>query len=256
MVARKKIVPPVTPRIVQANPRQRFVRYVMLLCALLLVVWFSYDYGRTQAPATTSSDAPVTAQSGELKQRITELEQERDTLKQQVTQLERSLGQANRALGAAQTLRQAPKQEPTPAPKQVVTSTSETPVARPVANTPEPVDYTLLLNDIRLEQTESENVYRVTFSVENAANNDDRVIGSIWIAVNGLSGKAPKRLSFKSLSSDNRSYVKMGFSQQQYVTEEIRLPDNFRPKNILIEAKPYGEKYTGTSEKITWTTDE
>ncbi len=254
MVARKKIVPPVTPRIVQANPRQRFVRYVMLLCALLLVGWFSYDYGRTRAPA--SGDAPVTEQSGELKQRITELEQERDTLKQQVAQRERSLGQANRALGAAQTLRQAPKQEPTPAPKQVVTSTSEAPVARPVANTPEPVDYTLLLNDIRLEQTESENVYRVTFSVENAANNDDRVIGSVWIAVNGFSGKEPKRLSFKTLSSDDRSYVKMGFSQQQDFTEEIRLPDTFRPKNILIEAKPYGEKYTGTSEKITWTTDE
>jgi len=46
----------------------------------------------------------------------------------------------------------------------------------------------------------------------------------------------------------------MGFDQQQDVMEDVVLPENFRPKNILIEAKPYGEKYTGTSTKITWLT--
>jgi hypothetical protein len=253
MVPRKKIVPPVTPRIVQTNPRQRFLRFAMLLGAFLLVAWLSYDYGRT--PAQTNGDT-VTAQSTESKQRITELEQERDTLKQQVEELEQSLRQANRALGAAQTRSQVPA----PAPKQIVKQAPpaprKAPAAAPVASAPEPVDYTLLLNDIRIEQTESENAFRITFSVENAANNTDRVIGTIWIAVNGHSGKQPRRLSFNTLSSDNRTYVKMGFSQQQDITEVIVLPDNFRPKNILIEAKPYGEKYTGTSEKVIWSTDE
>lgn len=247
MVPRKKIVPPVTPRIVQTNPRQRFIRNAMLLGIFLLVVWLSYDYGRNQAPAPASSDAPVT-HSAESKQRITELEQERDTLRQQVAELEQSLMQANRAIGTAQARNKVPAQRPPPVRKTAS-------VVTPVTSAQEPVEHTLLLNDIRLEQTESENVYRITFSVENAANNSDRVIGSIWIAVNGLVGKEPKRLSFKSLSSDNRTYVKMGFSQQQDVTEEISLPDNFRPKNILIEAKPYGEKYTGTSEKVTWDTN-
>jgi len=208
-------------------------------------VWFSYDYGRTQAPA--NGEAPI-AQDRESEQRIKDLEQERDTLKQQLAGLKQRMKQDNQAYERKQTRIQAQPQADDlqrEVPEQA---------QAPAATVSEPVDNTLELDNLRIEQTESENVFRVSFSVLRAGDSTGRVIGTIWIAVNGFSGKEPRRLSFKTLSPDRRPYVKMGFDQQQDVTEDVVLPEDFRPKNILVEAKPYGEKYTGTSMKTVWVT--
>lgn len=247
-MARPKVVPPVTPRIVQDPPGQRLFRYVLLICAFLLAVWFSYDYGSKQAPA---SGEAVVVQSRESEQRITELEQERDALKQQVAELEQRMKQANQALKAAQARTQAPQQAAQSSQRAAPVLIPE---QEPATIESDPADNTLRLENVRIEQTESENMYRIGFSVMHAGDSTGRVIGTVWIAVNGFSGKKPRSLPFKTLSPDRRQYVKMGFDQQQDVMEEVVLPDDFRPKNILIEAKPYGDKYTGASEKITWIT--
>jgi hypothetical protein len=247
MMARQKIVPPVTPRIVQDPPGQRLFRYALLFCAFLLAVWFSYDYGRKQAPANGET---AVVQPGESEQRIAELEQERDALKQQAAELEQRMKQANRALKAAQARTRAPQQAQSPQPA----APALIPEPQPATTESEPADNTLKLANVRIEQTESENAFRIGFSVMHSGNSNGRVIGTIWIAVNGFSGRKPRSLSFKTLSPDRRQYVKMGFDQQQDVMEEVVLPDDFRPKNILIEAKPYGDKYTSTSEKIAWIT--
>jgi len=255
MLARKKIVPPVTPRIVQANSGQRFLRYALLVCALFLAAWFSYDYGRTQAPA--NGEAPV-AQSGESEQGLTRLEQERDTLRQQVADLQQSMRTARQDLEAAQariqSLQQAAssqREAPQPAPAPISALQSEAEPATAVSGS---ADNTLQLENVHIEATESENVFRIGFSVMQHGDSSNRVTGTIWIAVNGFSDGEPKRLSFKRLSPDRRSYVKMGFDLQQDVTEDVVLPDNFQPKNVLIEAKPYGDTYTGTSVKSDWDT--
>ena len=264
-MARKKIVPPVTPRIVQANSGQRFLRYALLFCALLLAAWFSYDYGRTQAPA--NGEAPV-AQSGESEQGLTELEQERDTLRQQVAELQQSMRTARQDLEAAQariqslqqtasSQREAPQPAPAPAPISALQPEPESeaePEAEPATAVSGSADNTLQLENVHIEATESENVFRIGFSVMRHGDSSNRVTGTIWIAVNGFSDGEPRRLSFKRLSPDRRSYVKMGFNLQQDVTEDVVLPDNFQPKNVLIEAKPYGDTYTGSSVKIGWFT--
>jgi hypothetical protein len=248
MIARKKkVVAPVTPRIVQANPGQRLLRYALLFCAFLLAAWFSYDYGRTQAPA--NGDTPV-MQSRESERRITELEQEREALKQQLTDLEQNLNQGSQNLETArariQALQQAPSsQRETPAP-------APAPVAETAAVEEQAVDNVLKLENIYIARTESENAFRIGFSVMRDGDSSDRVTGTIWIAVNGFSDRNPTRLSLKTLSPDRRSFLKMGFDLQQDVTEELVLPEDFRPRNILIEAKPYGDKYTGTAETFAW----
>ena len=84
---------------------------------------------------------------------------------------------------------------------------------------------------------------------------DDRVTGTIWIAVNGTSAGRPTRLPLKTLSPERRAFVAMGFNRQQEVNEELVLPEEFLPRNILIEAKPYGEEYTGATASFDWITD-
>jgi len=259
MLARKKIVPPVTPRIVQPNAGQRLLRYVLLFCAVLLAAWFGYDYGRTRVPA---NDDTLVVQSRVSVQRITELEQERDALKQQVAELQQSIEQAYRDHEAAQTRIQAlqqtqSSQREAPAPTSTLEPAEElkpAPAPEPVTAVSESADNTLTLANVRIKATEAENVFRVGFSVMRNGDSSDRVTGTIWIAVNGFADGEPSRLSFKRLSPDRRSYVKMGFDLQQDVAEELVLPDDFRPRNILIEAKPYGDKYTGTSGKFDWDT--
>ncbi len=223
---RRKVIAPVTPKIVLADPRQRLIRYGLLLCAFLASVWISYEVGQSSTPQTMT---PPTAQPPAPNPRIMELEQERDTLKQQVAELEQSVMQAGKALAEV----------------------------RPHKPTPKPAlaDRTLALKNIKLEQAAPDNGLSLSFTVVNQADNDERVTGTIWIAVNGFTGKTPRQLSFKSLSIDKRLYVKMGFNRQQDVTETLALPDDFRFKNVQIEAKPYGSKYTGTSEKVTWTSN-
>ncbi|MFQ5643300.1 MAG: DUF6776 family protein [Thiogranum sp.] len=240
MMARKKIVPPVTPRIVPARPGQQLLRYGLLACAFLLAVWFSYDYGTTQAPA--GNTAPVAQQSRESEQRIRDLEQERDALEQRIAALEQRLQQADRTIRTARAR--------TPARQQVQPPKPQPP--EPDIPATEPADNTLKLENVRIEQTDADNVFRIAFSVRHAGNSTDRVTGTLWIAVNGFANGVPKRLSFRKLSPDRRLVVKMGFEQQQDVREEIVLPAGFRPRNILIEAKPYGDRYTGTSGKIDW----
>ncbi len=242
-MARHKVVPPVTPRIVQVDPGQRLTRYGLLVGIFLLAVWFSYDYGRSQAPA--NGDAPV-AQAGQSEHRIPELEQERDTLKLQVAELKQRMKQANRTIAAERIRRQSPEQSVSPQQK--------VPAPEAVATLSEPADNTLKLENMHIDRTESENMFRIGFSVLHTGDSTGRVTGSIWIAVNGFSNGDPKRLSFKALSPDRRLIVKMGFDQQQDVMEDIVLPEGFRPKNIMIEAKPYGDKYTGTATKIIWQT--
>ncbi|GMQ88146.1 MAG: hypothetical protein BMS9Abin08_1372 [Gammaproteobacteria bacterium] len=245
-MARQKVVPPVTPRIVQEHPGQRLFRYALLFGAFLLAVWLSYDYGQSQTAA--SGDTPV-VQNHDSEQRITALEKERDTLKQQVAKLEQSVKQANQAIAAAQARLRVSQQT-------AARALRTAPAPEPAVAESEPLDNTLKLENVRIEQTESDNVFRIGFSVMHAGDGSGRVTGAIWIAVNGFSNGDPKRLPFKALSPDRRLIVKMGFDQQQDVMEDVVLPENFRPKNILIEAKPYGDKYTGTSEKLAWVTME
>jgi hypothetical protein len=252
-MARKKVAPPVTPQIVQTNPRQRIFRYLILFCAIGLAAWFSFDYGRNLRPGGNSVPIPESADS---QPGIAALEQENQSLKQQIATLKQENNRVEQALAAAQTKVQALEQA------QSVVSETPPEVAAPAtvsqpqaaSTSPQPQSYTLKLDNVRIVGSESENVFKIGFSVLRDGVSSDRVTGTIWIAVNGSANGDPKSLPFKSLSPDRRLYVKMGFEQQQDVMEEVVLPENFHPKNILIEVKPYVDKYTGTSGKFDWVT--
>ena len=189
-------------------------------------------------------------------QRIGALEQENQSLKQQIATLKQENNRVEQALAAAQTKVQALEQA------QSVVSETPPEVAAPAtvsqpqaaSTSPQPQSYTLKLDNVRIVGSESENVFKIGFSVLRDGVSGERVTGTIWIAVNGFSNRKPKSLSFKSLSPDRRLYVKMGFDHQQDVMEQVVLPEGFEPRSILIEAKPYGDKYTGTSGKFDWAT--
>ena len=248
MMVRRKVVPPVRPQIVRSSARGRVLRYGLLVAGFALSAWLGYQYGRGQAPAGV-----VTASAqGESAQRIEALELERKELKQQVAELERSVARANRALAAARAARPAPPVKPAkkaapavkePAPKSVPAPVDAAPPEASAATA-------LVLEGIRVEPLGG-GVHRLAFAIHHG-DDSDRVVGTIWIAVDGLQDGKPRRLSLRTLSADQRPYVKMGFSERQKVVEELRLPPGFQPRNLLIEVKPYGDRYQAVSQKLPW----
>lgn len=253
MVSRSKVVPPVTPKIILQHNRHRHLQLALLFAVFLFIVWFSYDLGRSQAPEWVIGDAGE-IQPDDSDERIDALQKQRDTLQQQLDELQKRLARSDQALAEAQsrihTLQRSARAtagEPAPATPEPAAVTE--PAVSEDAGT---IDHRLELANLSILPTESVNVYRISLSVMHAGDDGGRVTGTLWIAVNGFNDKQPVRLSLKRLSPERRSYVKMGFDRQQDILQEITLPENFRPKNVLIEAKPYGDKYTGTSAKIDW----
>lgn len=251
MITRKKIIPPVTPRIVQRHPRQRLLRYGVLSGALVLAAFLGYYAGQAESPPTEPAGTVLPAdQSGtELENaqlHIADLEKERELLRQQVAELEQSVRKINHALQLARSEKQAAE----PAPQ----SAGFTRAENPEKSAPATADNTLHLENVRLLETGSEDTYKVAFRVLHTGSVDDRVTGTIWIAVNGFRNKKPVRLSLKTLSPEEHPFLKMGFNQLQDIEQDMVLPVDFLPKNVLIEVKPYGDKYSGTSTKIDWQT--
>ena len=249
MIVRKnKVVPPVTPRIVTADPKRRLLRYGLLSCAFLCTAWFSYEYGRTRAAA--GAEEPPTRAS-ELQERFAALQQDRDALAQQLADLQQVLEQDQRSLEVQRARRQALQHAQTAQPE-VAAAEPEPETAAPQ---PAAADPALTVGNVRIDGTQSGNLFRLSFSVAHDGDGSDRVTGTIWIAVNGTSGGRPTCLPLKTLSPERRAFVAMGFNEQQEVTQELVLPEDFLPGNVLIEAKPYGNAYTGAAESFDWITD-
>jgi len=247
----KTVVPPKV--VMQTSPAIRVFWFILLFAAFVVAAWFSYDYGRSHPQPTGQGEAAPDPASA---QRIAELEKERDALKKQVEKLKRDVHGGRQALEAARTristLESAPG-EPAPAP----VAKEEAPAQPPETTqnkTATTTDQRLTLSGVRIDATESENRFRYSFSVSYPGNDDKTVVGTIWIAVNGLSHGEPRRLSLKGISAERRPFVKMNIDGRQDVQGEVTLPEGFIPKNLMIEAKPYDERYRGAEGKFDWVT--
>jgi hypothetical protein len=250
MARKKKTV--VAPKVVvQASPPRRLLWVALSSVGVILAMWFSYDYGRSlhadmEKPASAAPDR-------DSEQRIAQLEQERDRLRQRIAKLERELQAGRKPVRDPEDIVRALAGNKPPPP---VTVPAEAPkVDSPPAAADGPPSNELKLTDVAVEPTDGDNHFRFRFSVIHPGNDKDQVVGTIWIAVNGLSNGKPVRLSLKQVSSETRPYLDMRFSGQQSVDGELMLPPNFEPKNIAIEAKPYDKKYRGASGKFDWSVD-
>lgn len=249
MARKKKTV--VAPKVaVQASRSRRILWIALSSVGVMLAMWLSYDYGRSlhagmEKPGSAASDS-----NPEL--HIAQLEQERDRLRQRIAKLEQELQAGRKPVRDPEAIVRALAGNKPPPPAIVPTETPKVDTPAAVADGP---SNELKLTDVEIEPTDSDNHFRYRFSVIRPGNEADQVVGTIWIAVNGLSNGKPVRLSLKQVSSETRPYLDMRFTGQQGVDGELTLPPDFEPKNIAIEAKPYDKKYRGASAKFDWTAD-
>jgi len=248
-MARKKNTV-VTPKVVaQVSPPKRILWAALPALGVLLAMWFSYDYGRSlhagmKNPGNATPDR-------NLEQRITQLEQERDQFKQRIARLERKLQAGYKHVRDPEAIVRALSARKPPSPATVPTRAAKGGTTD-AANRP---SGQLQLTGLEIEPTDSDHHFRFSFSVIHPGDEADQVVGTIWIAINGLLRGKPVRLSLKQVSSETRPYLDMRFTGRQGVDGELALPPEFEPKNIAIEAKPYDKKYRGASGKFDWTAD-
>lgn len=248
-MARKKRTVTVPRVVAQASPHRRLLWLALSSAGVLLALWLSFDYGRSLHAGTEKSGDAMADWNPE--QRISQLEQDRDQLRQRIARLERELQSGRqhvrdpeaivRALAGKQ--KTEPAAVPAPAEAETPDSASNGPSGQ------------LQLTKLEIEPTGSDNHFRYRFAVVHPGNEADEVVGTIWIAVNGLSNGRPVRLSLRQVSSEPHSYLDMRLTGRQAVDGELTLPPGFEPKNIAIEAKPYDKKYRGASGKFDWTAD-
>ena len=249
-MARKKN-PVVAPKVVaQASPSQRILWLALSSVCVMLAMWFSYDYGRSLHAGMEKPGNATPDRNSE--QRIAQLEQERGQLRQRIAKLERKLQAGRKPVGDPEAIVRALAGKKPPPPATVLTQAPKVDAPDAVANGP---SGELKLTDLEIEPTDRDNHFRFSFSVVHPGNEAGQVVGTIWIAVNGLSNGKPVRLSLKQVSSETRPYLDMRFRGRQGIDGELTLPPKFEPKNIAIEAKPYDKKYRGASAKYDWTPD-
>jgi len=247
MAKRKVHVPRV---VVQTSPRNRVYLVVLLFAAFVAVSWLSYDLGRSQA----RPDDGAVATDAAAQQRITDLVKENTALQEQVTGLRRDVRLSRDALDVARrkirTMEQAQDGSAEAAPQAEV----EAPAVAAPAATAVPRDNRLALRDVYIRPTANDNRFRFSFTVLNGGDPADQVVGTIWIAVNGMLNGQPRRLPLNEVSASSRPFVKMDFRGRQEVEGELQLPPAFTPKNISIEAKPYSKKFREAADKVDWVT--
>jgi hypothetical protein len=251
-MAKKKVLVPKV--VVQADPPSRVLLLAVLFLVVAAVAWLSYGFGRAQSPSLPPGSAAAQVLA-EAEQRIEALEAERDALEKQVAGLQRDMQLSRQSLETAsrkiRALEQGADASQTKLPAARPVAVSAAPPESPAAD-PAPADNQLRLRDLRLVRTPAADRFRFSFEVFLSGNPSDQVVGTIWIAVNGLMNGKPRRLPLDRVSSHERPFVKMNFTGQQVVEVELNLPPAFNPKNISIEAKPYNEQFAETAEKLDW----
>lgn len=240
MHTHSKVIP---PKIVEFRPWVWLVRGLVLLLVLLLVAWTAYDFGTQQTRNglgyEVEEDPAQAEQVQELKQRLTALEGENTSLRAQLAHWKAESQATQEGISAAE-------------PEQAVERTGPI-VEHPVAEPPVAAeDRQLTISDLEVRSKQGERAFRYQFKIGRAGAAEGEVLGSIWIAVNGVLSGKPTRLPLRQVSEKQASFVKMRFKKLQLVEGNITLPKGFSPKNIIVEAKPTVDGYQSKVQVLAW----
>ena len=232
-----------TPKIVQPGSRRIYFWLVLALLSTvaLAVGWQSFDFGREHA-GDELRDLRLTVSS--QRQRLSELEKQRDTLQEQLAALERAAQvdrEANRnvreQLSRFQEERAKMEEELTFL-RSMVSSKEEREAIR--------------IQRFTLESGGEKGLYRFSFTVRRAIANDTAAVGSIFFAVDGLQNGEPRLLPLRDITEEKSEKLRMRFNNFQDVAGLIRLPDDFKPRRVIVEIKPNNKKLPEVKEHFDW----
>ncbi len=115
----------------------------------------------------------------------------------------------------------------------------------------------LTLGAVELVEGREENIYDYKVVVQQLAKRHNLLNGTLKFTVVGSINGIVQRFSLMELSdSVNSSSIKLRFKYFQVVSGELRLPTDFEPEGIEIEARSTGSKPQTVSKKFRWLVEE
>ena len=213
---------------------------VAIICMVMLMVWISFEYGRSIA-GFDSADAD--AYIGQLQSQLEEAQAENVESTRQATMLKRnSRIDDDASVQLKQTLAQV-QSEALELKKEL--SFYKSIVA------PEQGNRTIAIQTIQLKKNETGG-YDYKIMVSQRGRNDRFARGTIDVSIEGVQKGQPVTLKLADVSNDTKKPMKFGFKYFQNFEGVMTLPDAFLPDSIRVKVKPSTGKIKAIDEQFAW----
>jgi len=222
------------------QPRLWLMSLVTLICLILGLLWFSYEYGRYVA-GFDSADAD--AYINQLQEQLEESQAEIIESTRQATMLERN-GRIDddAAVQLKETLAQT-QNEALELKKEL--SFYKSIVA------PEQGNRSLAIQTIQLSKNGA-GKYDYKIMVSQRGRNDRFARGTIDVSVEGVNKGKPVTLKLSEISNATKKPMKFGFKYFQNFEGVMVLPETFSPDFIRVKVTPSTGKIKSIDEQFAW----
>jgi hypothetical protein len=233
------------PRVVRVQaPGLRTLLLIAALLVTLFAFYVVYELGRYNAGYDRQA---VAQQRTELEVKIEHLEKENREMRTQMAELDtfrvgRAQEQAEvaRAMGELQA--------------QVARQSQELAFYRGVV-AQGAVGIGLKIEQLRITAATPPSSYLVHFSLMRSGRAEGEAAGTLILSLDGTSGGEAKSLDFFALSAGRTRELRYAFRYFQDFDQDVSLPANFKPEQLLIEVRSGKKDVAALSQSFLWTVE-
>lgn len=173
-------------------------------------------------------------QQARLQERLAGLESEKKELQEQMTILKRSQAIDSQAYNE---VRDSLKQ----LQESILELRQEVEFYRGIVS-PSERQAGLAIQSFHLEAAVEEGLYHYELVLTQVLKNDKYVKGRVNLYIDGVQGGEPVRVQFRDISPNNSVKRDFRFRYFQRTEGDIRLPEGFVPRDVVVEMLPKGRK--------------
>jgi hypothetical protein len=222
------------------RPLLWLLSFVLLICILLFLIKFSFEYGRGSAGYdSASADAYIGQLQAQLEKsqaKIIESERRTTMLKHNSRIDDDASVQVEQSLVAVQD--------------EVLELKKELAFYKSIV-APEQSGRSITIQTVQLKKNEADG-YQYKIMVSQQGRNDKLVRGTINIRIKGTSKGESVTYSLSDVSKDVKEPMKFGFKYFQNFEGLLKLPVAFTPDSLHITANPKTGKIKAIDEQYGW----
>jgi len=219
-----------------------WLRWLMLIAGwvgVFFVAIFSYWLGQIQAGYNLVETA---RERGILQQELTEQKDKARQQSEQVAVLERTRAIDSQSYGVVRNDLKQLQEE-------ILELREEVEFYRGIVS-PSDRQAGLDIQIFKLEPADEERLYHFELVMSQVLKNERFVKGVVKMFVHGVQDGEPSSLNFTDISPNKSVARNLSFRYFQRMEGEIRLPEGFVPRNVVIEMMP--QKRKAVSKTFDW----
>jgi len=222
------------------RPYLWLLNLLIIICIVLLSLWFSFEYGRNVAGYDSAgSDAYIE----QLQAQLDEAQAEIVESNRQATMLKRNSSiDDDASVQLKETLAQAQNE--------VLELKKELSFYKSIV-APEQGSRSIAIQTIQLKQNDAGG-YNYKIMVSQRGRNDRFARGTIDVTIEGVKKGQPVTLKLAEVSNDTKKPMKFGFKYFQNFEGVMNLPDGFYPDYLRVKVKPKTGKIKSIDEQFAW----